>query len=94
MLIKIDKDVDIQSAEYKRSKLPHYPKSKEFPWDKMSAGDSFFIPLPEGGDVVRLMNRITGSANNNLGAGAVTAKCVEENGSIGVRAWRISDEND
>ena len=92
MEIEINKGISVPTTGWKGAALPNYPKSGDYPWERMAEGDSFFIPLPEGGDIVRLMNRITGSGRNKLGAGMVSARCVEENGQIGVRAWRLAEE--
>ena len=89
MNIQIQQSVPVPTTGWKGAPLPNYPKSNEYPWSEMSEGDSFFVPVPEGGDVVRLMNRITGSARNKLGPKAASARCVMENGLIGVRVWRI-----
>ena len=89
--IEIDQGVDLPETGRKGAPLPNYPKAGDYPWSRMNGGDSFFIVLPEGGEIVRLMNRITGSARNKVGAGCVSARCVRENGKIGVRAWKIQD---
>lgn len=92
MEIKIQKGINLPLTGWKGAPLPNYPRSADYPWSRMTIGDSFFIPLPDGGDIVRLMNRITGSAANKLGAGMVSARCVEESGQIGVRVWRIAED--
>ena len=92
--IKIESGIDVPSTGWKGAPLPNYPKAGDYPWERMSVGDSFFVPLPEGGDLVRLMNRITGAACNKVGAGCVTARCAKEGGEIGVRAWKIREPNE
>tara|TARA_R110000772_G_C12973626_1_gene404939 strand:- start:45 stop:320 length:276 start_codon:yes stop_codon:yes gene_type:complete len=87
--IEIQKNIALPETGWRSASLPNYPKSGEYPWSQMSVGDSFFIALQNGGDVVRLMNRITGSGRNVLGAGRASARCVMEGGQIGVRCWRI-----
>jgi len=94
MEIKIEKGIELPSTRSNGAPLPNYPKSADFPWSRMNVGDSFFIPLSKGGDIVRLMNRVTGSAGSRLGPGVVSARCVEENGAIGVRAWKVCNEQD
>ena len=90
MEIEIQKGIDLPTTGWKGAALPNYPKAGDYPWSRMAPGDSFFVPLPEGGDIVRLMNRITGSGRYRLGRGMVSARCVVENNQIGVRAWKIA----
>lgn len=87
MEIKIESDIEMPEYGYRGAPLPNYPKTSEYPWGRMKLGDSFFVELPDGCDIVRLMNSVTGSAAATLGAGTVSARCVKENGRIGVRAW-------
>jgi hypothetical protein len=89
--IEINKNIAVPETGWKGAALPNYPKAGEYPWSRMSVGDSFFIALPEGGDIVRLMNRITGAGASKVGAGCITARCVEENDQIGVRVWKIAE---
>ena len=89
--ILIDTGIELPNTGWRGRALPNYPKGGDFPWKRMSVGDSFFVPLPDGGDIVRLMNRITGAACTHVGAGKVAARCVLENGRIGVRAWRVAE---
>lgn len=91
MHIDINKDIELPQTGWKGASLPNYPKGGDFPFERMSVGDSFFVPLPDGGDIVRLMNRITGAARHKIGAKKVSARCWKENGTIGVRAWRIEE---
>jgi hypothetical protein len=88
--LKIDTAMPLPTTGWKGAPLPNYPKAGDYPWQRMKVGDSFFIALPEGGDIVRLMNRITGSGRYRLGRGMVSARCVVENNQIGVRAWKIA----
>jgi len=94
MEIKIEKGIELPLAGWRGAALPNYPRSADYPWERMSVGDSFFVALPEGGDLVRLMNRITGSGAGRLGPGCVKARCVVEDGSIGVRAWKVDEPQD
>lgn len=92
--IKIEAGVELPETGWKGSPLPNYPKSSIYPWSRMKVGDSFFVPVPDGGDVVRLMNRITGSGAHRVGAGCTKARCRFENGRLGVRVWKVSENND
>jgi hypothetical protein len=87
MEIKIESNIELPDHGWRGAPLPNYPKTSDYPWEQMKLGDSFFVELPDGCDLVRLMNGVTGSAAARLGAGRVSARCVEENGRIGVRAW-------
>ena len=89
--IIIERGIGVPTTGWKGAALPNYPKAGDYPWSRMSVGDSFFVALAEGGDIVRLMNRITGAAAGKVGAGCVTARCVREGGKIGVRAWKIQE---
>ena len=89
--IRIEAGVELPTTGWRGAAMPNYPRSADYPWSRMSVGDSFFVPLPEGGDLVRLMNRSTGSGAGKLGAGKVSARCVVEKNQIGVRAWKIED---
>lgn len=65
----------------------------QLPWSGMKAGDSFFVPV-DGGDPIRLINKITGSAHSYFGPGKVSARTTVENGELGVRAWLIESPLD
>jgi len=90
-MIKVDKNIPRSMTGYRGAALPNYPRTGDYPWPRMTVGDSFFVPLPDGGDIVRLMNRITGSGRAKFGAGKVSARCLFEGGHIGVRAWLIDE---
>lgn len=87
--IRIDKNVPRPETGFRGAELPNYPRGCDFPWIRMTIGDSFFIPCEEGADLVRLMNRITGSGCGRVGPGCVSARATFEGGKIGVRAWLI-----
>jgi len=89
--IRIERGVELPSTGWRGAPIPNYPKAADYPWARMAVGDSFFVALPEGADIVRLMNRVTGSGAGRLGAGCVSARCVVENNRIGVRAWKIAE---
>lgn len=89
--IKIQSGIPLPDKGYKGASLPNYPKQGDFPWTHMSVGDSFFIPCEDGMDIVRLMNRITGSAAAHVGPGCVSTRTVFEGATIGVRAWKIAE---
>lgn len=89
---KVENGVELPETGWKGAPLPNYPKASSYPWARMKVGDSFFVPLPEGADLVRLMNRITGSAAHNLGAGCASARCRLEGGEIGVRVWKVAEK--
>ena len=87
--IRIERDVPRPETGYRGASLPNYPRSADFPWSRMAIGDSFFIPVDEGADLIRLMNRITGSGCKRMGPGCVSARARFEGGRLGVRAWLI-----
>jgi hypothetical protein len=87
--IKIEKGIIRPMTGYKGAAFPNYPKAAEMPWERMSIGDSFFIPVEDGADLVRLMNRITGAGRYHVGVRCVSARAVFEGGAMGVRAWLI-----
>jgi hypothetical protein len=64
--------------------LPEKHVRWKYPFDKMDAGDSFFVANKDTAQMSALCKR----AGARLGARFVTAK-VESEGSWGVRVWRM-----
>ena len=63
-----------------------------YPWSKMQPGDSFFLPVEPGVDIIRTMNRATASGFRHFGPGRVSARKVIESGRMGTRVWLLDAE--
>jgi hypothetical protein len=70
-----------------RKGAPSRPHQRKYPVnDLKNAGDSFFVPLPEGGSLFRLQNAVLNAARDQ--GIKVTSRRIEEEGIPGVRLWR------
>lgn len=84
MKIKIEKGVQIP----KKGKYGY----KEFPFDKMQIGDSFFVPLEEGKALTSLNAQISTNARTYSDINGKNWKfktCRIREGIEGIRIWRI-----
>ena len=85
--IKIDKDIPVPSGSDRRC------GERKYPLKMMEVGNSFFVPLEKGDDLKRMANRLSQARQTyqkrNEGV-RLTQRMWEEDGTVGIRIWRVA----
>ena len=78
-MIKIDKGIEIPTADRKRKSIKH-----KYPFRYMESGDSFFVMCDADNDVDKLLKRMSQNAHRALGSGNYAVRRYDD----GVRVWK------
>ena len=73
---KVDTDIPIPRSNH-----------RNFPWDKMGVGDSFFIECEDKDDV--RVSQVTALASGKRAGLRVITRREFQDGKLGIRAWRV-----